>query len=830
MSGEKGRKPGPRKPSSPARPAAPPSAAGAPPKRKPAGPKRPSRKGGSKGWRRLAKDVAIWLAWRAGALGLGVLAAVALIVGVLYRQALLDVDGLLQAPLVTNSGRVLSGPVEYWPGLVATVDEVAEDLQRAGYARVSAIDGPGDFTVSESGIRLRLPAAEGPGWRTKAEEVELTFADGRIALAGGRTRLRLAPAELAGVRGPENEARRTVPLDAIPTHLVEAVLAMEDSRFRDHEGLDPLGIARALLINAWAGSTRQGGSTLTQQLVKNLFLSRERTYERKAREALLAVAVEQRLSKDSILELYLNEIYLGQASGASICGVDQAARAFFGKPVQRLDLAESATIAGIISAPNRWSPLRYPEEALQRRDIALARMAEVGAVSEAEAAAASALPLQVHALSTGRLAPWAVDAALMKAEEQLEAGAVAAQGLTVHTSIQPALQRIAERAVADSIVELERDHPSAKGVEMSLVAVRVSDGAIVAMVGGRDYAESQFDRVFANRRQVGSTVKPLTWLYAFDADASLSPATIIQDVPIERTIDGKVWTPRNYDGAFVETISLRDALVASRNIPAILLAERVGMRTLAARWKGAGLTEATDWPSAALGSFEASSIELAQAYSAFPRGGTTIAPELLRAIAGPDGELLFEAEEAAVRRVADAPSAFFVTDTLREVLIRGTGRKASSYGVTGAVGAKTGTTDDGRDAWMAGFTPDLVVIVWVGFDRGRSHGLSGGQAALPAWSRFVVGSGTMGGRIAAPKEIQQVTVCRSTGRPPCEDCEASVEDWFRHNQAPAADCAPARGNLVQQLRETLGGKDKPAAEGEGEAEGGRGWFRRRTDR
>jgi len=820
LSSPKGGKP--RKPAK-----APPAAPQAAPKRKAA--PRKARRGGAKGWKRLARELGSWLAWRVGAAALGVLAATALIVGVLYRQALLDVESLLQAPLVTNSGRVLSAPLEYWPGLQATVDEVAEDLQRAGYARVGSVGRPGDFQVTDGKIRLSLPAAEGPGWRTKAEQVELTFADGRVALADGRSRLRLAPAELAGVRGPENEARRTVPLDEIPDHLVEAVLAMEDSRFRSHEGLDPLGITRALLINAWSGSTQQGGSTLTQQLVKNLFLSRERTYERKAREALLAVAVEQRLSKDSILELYLNEIYLGQAGGASICGVDQAARAFFGKPVQRLDLAESATIAGIISAPNRWSPLRYPEEAMQRRDVALLRMVEVGAASDEQAAAARAQPLQVHALKGGRLAPWAVDAALMKAEEQLEPGAVAAQGLAVHTTIQPALQRLAEQVVAESLVELEREHPSAKGVQMSLLAVRASDGAIVALVGGRDYGESQFDRVFSGRRQVGSTIKPLTWLFAFDADPTLSPATVIQDVPIERTVDGKVWTPRNYDGAFLETVSLRDALVSSRNIPAILLAERVGLRTLASRWQGAGLSGATDWPSAALGSFEASPIELAQAYSAFPRGGTTVKPGLLRAVSTVDGELLYEEPEPVARRIADSAATFLVTDSMREVLVRGSGRRAASYGVKGAVGAKTGTTDDGRDAWLAGFTPDLVVIVWVGFDRGKAHGLSGGQAALPAWSRFVVGSGTMGGRIAAPKELQQAEVCRSTGLPPCEDCEERVQDWFRVNHVPAEDCGGGRWNLVEQLRETLGGRGEEQDETEPKEEGQRrGWFRKRS--
>ncbi len=837
-----------RKPGGPKRAAAGkggvPAPATAPPKASPSR-KPPPRKGGrgggrkkgSRGFRRLARELLAGLAWRLAALGLGAALGLLLVVHLLYRQALADVDTLIAAPLASQSGRVLSGPLELWPGLRASVEEVAQDLQRAGYARVGERKQPGDFTVQGDRILLWVPTASGPGWKTREEQVELRFKEGRIALANGKTRLRLAPAELWLVRGPENEARRAVPLAQIPTALVEAVLAMEDSRFREHEGLDPLGISRALVVNAWTGRTAQGGSTLTQQLVKNLFLSRERTYQRKAREAFLAVAIEQRLSKDEILELYLNEIYLGQAGGASVHGVDQAARAFFGKPVQRLDLSEAATIAGIISAPNRWSPLRDPEEALKRRDIALARMVEVGVLGEEKAAAARALPLQVHALSGGRVSPWGVDAALLAAEDVLGVGSVAAEGLSLHTSIQPALQRLAEAAVATSLAELEAEHPGARGVQMSLLAVRVSDGSILALVGGRDYADSSFDRALHGRRQLGSTVKPLTWLFALDADPALSPGSILVDEPITRTIDGKSWSPRNYDGAFVGPISLRDALVTSRNVPAVLLAEKVGLRTLATRWKAAGLSRATDWPSAALGSFEGSPLELAQAYSVFPRGGSTVEPRLLRAIVDAEGTLRHEAPEPTVHKLADPVSAFLVSDALREVLVRGTGRRAGSLGVSGPVAGKTGTTDDGRDAWMVGYSAELLVVVWVGFDRGKAHGLSGGQAALPAWARFLAGSGTIGAPLPSPKGLVAVELCRGTGLPPCPDCEERVTDWFRVGHEPAPSCESPRRNLLDLLRGEGGGEARPDRERREETapadvrgEGGRGPGRRKRDR
>lgn len=825
-SGDGGAKAGPKSGAAPKASAGP---------KKAAGPKKGGgRKGGRRGGtRRLLRDLGRWLALRLGALAVGALLGLAAVVGVLYRQALADVDALLEAPVWSESGRVLSGPIELWPGLVADRDEVAADLQRAGYARVPAAKQAGDFEVGEDRLKILAPAAEGPGWSVDKAEVVLTFADGRVALAGGKARVRLAPTELAGVRGPENEARRPVPLEEIPAHVVHAVLAMEDARFREHEGLDPLGIARALLVNAWSGQTVQGGSTLTQQLVKNLFLTQERSYERKAREALLAVALERRRSKDEILELYLNEIYLGQVGGASVCGLDQAARAYFGKPVQRLELGEAAALAGIISAPNRYSPLKHPEAALERRDLVLARMAEVGWLDPAQVQAERDRPLQVHALAAGRRAPWAVDAALGEVEEALGEGAVAARGLTVHTTINPALQRLAERAVAEAAAELDQAFPKAAGAELALVAVRVKDGAIVALVGGRDYAQSQFDRALVGRRQVGSTVKPLTWLFAFDSDPALSPATVVQDEPIERVVDGKRWSPGNYDGAWVGPISLREALVQSRNVPAVLLAERVGMRSLAARWKDAGLSTATDWPSAALGSFGATPVEVAGAYSAFPRGGSVVRPALVRGATDVGGAVLYEAPAAGSSRIAGAAATFLAADVMRQVITRGTGKKAGSYGVQGPVGGKTGTTDDGRDAWFAGFTDELAVVVWVGFDRDRALGLTGSQAALPAWARFVAASGTMDGRVTVPDGLAQVEVCASTGLPPCGDCEQTTTDWFQAGHAPDKDCGLGRLGLLDKLREQLrggAGEEDPPATEEGEPSQEEGGKRRKHKR
>lgn len=750
---------------------------------------------------------------------LGLALGAAVVVGVLYRAALLDVDRVVAGPVWTSSGRVLSGPQVVWNGLAYTAEALAADLVAAGYVRVNKVGKPGDFQVSDDAVMVDVPPAKGQGWSATEGEVLVTFREGRVSSVSPKGRATFAPAELAAVRGEQNETRHKVPLAEIPDHVVHAVLAMEDSRFYDHEGVDPIGIARAFAVNVIRGDTVQGGSTLTQQLAKNLFLSSDRTIQRKAREALLALALERRLSKNEVLELYLNGVYLGQADGASVYGVDQAARAFFGKPVGRLEVGEAATLGGIISAPNRYNPLQHPDKARERRDIALGRMVDVGWLDRAKAEAEKKKALVTSPAVTGRSAPWAVDAAVLALEDTLGPDSVAARGVTITTTIQPALQRLAERVVRESLGELDKAHPKARGAEMALVAVRASDGAVVAMVGGRDYAKSPYNRALAGRRQVGSTVKPLTALFAFEEDPSLSPATLLDDSPIDRVEDGKPWHPKNYDGTFLGPITLRHALAQSRNIPAVLLSERVGMKELEKRWKNLGLSGATSWKSSALGGFDATPVELAGAYTPLPTGGLWRRPLLVRHAADEHGEVLWTEEPVTARR-ASARAAWLTSTVLEDVVRTGTGKAAASYGATGAVAGKTGTTDDARDAWFAGYSRDLVVVVWVGFDKGRDLGLTGGQAALPAWARFMAGTGTLSGSFQPPADVERATVCAESGQPARPACPLTLEEWFSRGHVPTEACAKHAGpvqaaaaaasSIWDRIKDGVAGKEEPA--------------------
>ncbi len=707
----------------------------------------------------------------------------------MYRVSLDQVRDRLDGPMWELPGHVWSGPVEVWPGLRLSPDELGQDLKSAGYAQVDEPGAPGEFKVGPSMVLVHNEAAEGPGWRVKPGEVLVTFRTGRVSSVSPSDPAVFPPAELASIRGIDNEERSPRKLEDFPPALRDGVLAMEDAQFFQHPGVSVLGIARALFVNLVTGETVQGGSTLTQQLAKNLFLTQERTLSRKGNELLLAFALERELSKEEILALYLNEIYWGQVGGVSICGADEAAQAYFGKSADRLDLGEAATLAGVISSPNRYNPLRHPERATERRDLALSRMVAEGFLEPEQAEAAKGEALVVSPSIGPRQAPYVVDAAVDAAEEALGDGAVAEGALELHTRINPPLQRLAEQVVDESIAKLELAYPQAAGAQVALVAVSVSDGGVVALVGGRDYDASPFNRGLHAWRSPGSTVKPLTALLALEEDPSMGPATMLVDEPIEREVDGTTWAPTNYDGQYEGEVSLRETIARSRNVPAVMLAERVGYADLQSFYQKLGLSGATRLPSSALGAFEATPIEMAAAYTVFPGGGVSSEPRLLRAVTDADGRLLVNDEPIAIRR-ATARAAFLATSLLQSVITEGTGTNASRFGATGELGGKTGTTDDYRDAWFVGFTAKLSVAVWVGFDQGGSIGLPGSRAALPTWSRFMAGSGTATRPLpGAPRGVVQADTC--LGEFDGGECTECVQEWYSEGFAPEDGCSQA---------------------------------------
>ena len=505
----------------------------------------------------------------------------------------------------------------------------------------------------------------------------------------------------------------------LPAYLPRAFLATEDRRFYDHVGIDPIGLGRALVTNVMAGGVRQGGSTISQQLAKNLFLSPERTIRRKVQEVLLAFWLERRLTKDQILGVYLNRIYLGSGT----FGVDAAARKYFGRPARNVTLFQAAVLAGLPKAPSRYSPLASPGRSAVRANQVLDNMVAAGWLERARAEAAKRNSVIVAKRPAGRnvryLTDWAVARAAALAGRP-------AEDIVIHTTLVPAHQRAAEQAAA----QLAREAGAAGAGQLAYVAMR-PDGAVTAMLGGRDWSASTYNRAVHALRQPGSAFKPFVFLAGLEA--GLSPDSIIDDSAI--TIDG--WSPRNASGEHRGRMTLREGAARSSNSVAVALMEQVGRGTViqAARRLGLSTPMEAD-PALALGVHEVTLLELTAAYSVFANGGNAVWPYVIRRITGADGRILFQNDRGGNTRLVAPGTVRDMDDLLGAVVGWGTGRRAAIGGRT--VRGKTGTTQNYRDAWFVGYTDDLVAGAWYGNDDAAPMDQVGG-GGLPArlWRQAV---------------------------------------------------------------------------------------------
>jgi len=570
-----------------------------------------------------------------------------------------------------------------------------------------------------------------------------------------------------------------VPLEHIPPAVVAAVIAAEDRRFMRHHGVDLLAVARAALTNAREASVVHGASTITQQLARGLFLSRERSWWRKAREIAIALVLELRYSKAQILEAYLNTVYLGQERGAAVQGVGAGARHLFGKSLEALRLDEIALLAASIRAPNR---IFVESQALlrSRRDRVLETMVKDGATSESEARAAMTRPTR-PAQKAVAAAPWFMD--LVRAEVA-QRGGEALGGVHLVTSLDRNLQDAAETAVRERLAQAERSRRQpANSLQAAVVAIEPVSGQIRALVGGRRFAQSEFNRATKARRQPGSLFKPLVYLAAFEARArELTPSTLVDDEPVVIPARGGAWTPHNIDGQFHGPVTIRRALEDSLNVPAALVAQGVGLSYVTRVAHAAGITSAlAPVPSLALGTSEVTLLEMTTAFATIANGGMRVWPTTLSSAGA---VALRPLPESA--RVVSPESAFIVTHLMRGVMRRGTGGSSSRWGLQEVTAGKTGTTDGLRDAWFVGYTPNLVVGVWVGADDAHSIGLAGADVALPIWADVMMKAI----RRSPPAPFMPppgivMTPVDATGRRVCGDEEA-ISEAFRQGSEPAA--------------------------------------------
>lgn len=537
---------------------------------------------------------------------------------------------------------------------------------------------------------------------------------------------------LARLHGDVN--REVVPLNRISPHLKRSVLAIEDSYFYTHKGVDPAGIGRAILVNFKSGETMEGGSTLTQQLVKNLFLSSEKSLNRKVAEAVLAMRVEQVFSKDQILEMYLNQVYWGRNAN----GVEAASQNYFDKHAADLNLAESAMMAGVIQAPSAFNPRDNYKTAKERQSLVLERMLVLGWATPAEVKAAKDQPIRLTPVEKSyerSKVPYVTQAVAAELEDKFGRELVLKGGLRVQTTIDLKLQRTAEKVAKQAHADLE--YQGANAGQIALVAVDPRTGFVKAIVGGvGSFEKNQFNRAVQARRQLGSSFKPFVYYSAF-ATGDWHPDSVVDDSPISFPDGDEMYVPRNYDNTFMGPISVRQAIAVSRNIPAIRLGLYVGMKKVVENCRKLGITTPMEpVVSLPLGAADVTPMEVAGAYATFANGGYKVKTTLIARVTNSNGNVVLD-NTPKPTLILDPYAVAELTDALRGVITNGTGT-AASLG-SRPVAGKTGTTSDFRDAWFVGYVPQLATAIWIGNDdySPMSHGVTGGVYVAPIWRNFM---------------------------------------------------------------------------------------------
>ena len=625
------------------------------------------------------------------------------------------------------------------------------------------------------------------------------------------------PREIVKVYGTDWRVTPPVLIGELPRHVADAFVAAEDVRFRRHLGIDPIGMVRALLTNVRAGGIAQGGSTIPQQVVKQHFLTNERTWRRKFVEILLAVDLDARLSKDDILELYLNDVYLGHHGGVPILGIDEASRLYFDKPPRSLRVDEAALLAAMVRAPNRDTPEKRPDIARARRNAILAVMRDRDWISAETFDAASARDVDVaRGLLPETPYPYYLQALRAELTRQVGKRGVAGGGLSVVCEMDPRAQRAAERAARQSASRLEsrfrwiREQSRRDPLQVAILSVDPRNGGVRALVGGADFRRSTFDRTSQMRRQPGSAFKTFAYLAAITSKKSTN-STLLLDAPVKvQLARNETWQPQNYDQRFRGRVTLREAFERSLNVPTVRLTQQVGLRSVKKTADDFGFDNIEAIPAMPLGVAEVTMRELTAAYTVFPNLGERVEPYLLTSVKDRHGKLLFE-REIKRKRVAEAGPVYVMHTLLRGVVRRGTATRLKRYGL-GSVAGKTGTTNDYRDAWFIGYTADMVSTVWVGFDRGAPLRLSSSEAALPVWGAYMSEIPHDAATLEPPEAVTFRDIDPESGMLWREGCPGPIREVYLDGTAPTRHCPSGIfGRIVRRVLFDEDHFDEPAA-------------------
>ena len=675
--------------------------------------------------------------------------------------------------------QVYARPLELYAGLRLNADELQRELGALGYSPATSIRTQGTYARLSGRIVLMTRPFQFWDGAQPAQKATISFGAGGIAsMTDERGRdlplLRLDPPFIGNIFTAHGEDRIVLGPDQVPELLLQSLKIVEDRDFDEHRGISLRAIARAMWANIRAGGIEQGGSTLTQQLVRSYFLDNSRTLTRKLREALMSILLELHFDKPDLLNAYVNEIYLGQAGDRAIHGFGLASQFYFGKPLTELEPQETALLVAVVRGPSWYDPRRQPERTRKRRDMVLDLMAEFELISTAEAGKAKQRELGVRGKATSFASynPGFMDLVRRELRADYREEDLLNAGLRIMTTLDPRIQALAEQRLKEGLDQLETSRRRKAGsLEGAIVVTGTQAPDVVAIVGGRNSRMQGFNRALDAKRPIGSLVKPVVFLAGFES-GRYTAATLVDDAPLSIRLDsGKTWSPQNYDRLYRGPVPAVRALAESLNTPTVRIGMDVGPRKVAGLLKSLGVAnKPAALPSLLLGAVDLSPMEVAQVYNSLGNGGFHTPLKAVRAVLDVEGKPL-ERYQLKIDRAADSSAVAQLTTSMLQVVDRGTARGARRWLPPDlAVAGKTGTSDDLRDSWFAGFTNDHVVVVWVGADDNSPTGLSGASGALPVWARLVAGFGDLGYEAIPAEDLVDVSFDYATGMMSRADC------------------------------------------------------------
>ena len=749
-----------------------------------------------------------------------------------HFQKIVD-DRLAAGPMFAPVAQIYAAAREIRTGQHLTVASIAGDLRRAGYNSNTQL---GTFQVSDNSITVR------PGPESFHSTDSATIqSDGTVqsitAQNGAPLRAyELEPQLITALSEDKNRTkRRLVTYGEIPQRMVEAVTAIEDRRFFEHSGVNFARMGKCAFVDILSHHMQCGGSTLTQQLARRVFLSPEKNITRKLREILITLQLEARFNKRQIFEMYANEIPLGQRGSFAINGFGEAAQAFFGKDLRQLDVSECALLAGMIQSPSRLNPYRHPDRAMERRNLVLDAMVDTGAIASSEASRAKAEPLRLAPPNVdAREAPYFVDLVHEQLVQRVSEQELAHDSLRIYTSLDPDLQNAASEAVeagmhiVDNLVrKYHRGNEPLKYPQVSLVALNPHTGQILALVGGRNYGTSQLNHAVA-KRPTGSIFKPFVYAAAYNSSLNglslgdggvFTALTKLSDDPQDFGTGGQSYTPGNFEhGEYPGMVTAATAIEHSLNIATIALAQKVGYENVAALARSAGIVTARATPSVAIGTYSATPIEMAGAYTVFANNGVHLNPWMVASVRNTNGDIVSDFTPEA-RQVMEPRAAFLTQSLLEGVMVRGTGSSVHRFGFNAPAAGKTGTS---HDVWFAGYSSNLLCVVWVGNDdytdisRDLRRPLQGADAAAPIWAEFMARAiklsqySDMKG-FSAPGGITTVRLDKVTNLLADSTCPNNYTAAFLDGTAPQNTCSQM-SESPQTLAEKLFGGGSPSGD------------------